>query len=156
MQDEHDDNVVLGRPKQQGSYSPLQAHPLNTSRATLNAPRGHTAWPYTNDDVQASRAELASPMEAVNTLIQPGHVPSSTTDAELRRAHVALMEKEVIQPKDGDLFRLVKHYYRKLQDWHDEHTGWHIRRSATVIRLLRNPSTVASGYVTEELKEPRD
>jgi len=95
-------------------------------------------------------------MEAVNPLIQPGHVPSSTTDAELRRAHVALMEKEVIQPKDGDLFRLVKHYYRKLQDWHDEHTGWHIRRSATVIRLLRNPSTVASGYVTEELKEPRD
>ena len=80
----------------------------------------------------------------------------STSDAELIKAHVALMEKEVIQPKDGDLFRLVKHYYRKLQDWHDQHTGWHIRRSSTVIRLLRHPSTVASGYVTEELKEPRD
>ena len=80
----------------------------------------------------------------------------STVDAELIKAHVALMEKEVIQPKDGDLFRLVKHYYHKLQDWHDQHTGWHIRRSSTVIRLLRHPSTVASGYVTEELKEPRD
>ncbi len=84
------------------------------------------------------------------------HMRRSAADAELIKAHVALMEKEVIQPKDGDLFRLVKHYYRKLQDWHDQHTGWHIRRSSTVIRLLRHPSTVASGYVTEELKEPRD
>ncbi|HET8854106.1 MAG TPA: TIGR02678 family protein [Ktedonobacteraceae bacterium] len=126
-----------------------QDHDNNVAAEASSARLAHTR--LTSDDTD---------VVAVHTSINPiGHlVPMrrSTADAELIKAHVALMEKEVIQPKDGDLFRLVKHYYHKLQDWHDQHTGWHIRRSSTVIRLLRHPSTVASGYVTEELKEPRD
>src|SRR5947209_5072385 len=39
--------------------------------------------------------------------------------ADLIKAHVALMEKEVILPKHGDLFRLVQHHYYRLQTWHD-------------------------------------
>ena len=40
--------------------------------------------------------------------------------ADLIKAHVALMEKEVILPKHGDLFRLVQHHYYRLQTWHDQ------------------------------------
>jgi uncharacterized protein (TIGR02678 family) len=117
-----------------------------------NIVAGDPAWGTGNAPARSSPTNPA-PIYPIGHLV---HMRRSTADAELIKAHVALMEKEVIQPKDGDLFRLVKHYYRKLQDWHDQHTGWHIRRSSTVIRLLRHPSTVASGYVTEELKEPRD
>src|SRR5579863_36757 len=130
MQDEHDNNLVLGQP--QGSPHPYSHVPVRVG------------------------AGLVPALESVNPLGQRLHTRRSTVDAELTRAHVALLEKEVIQAQDVDMFRLVKYYYRKLQDWHDQHTGWHIRRSSTVIRLLRHPSSIASGYVTDELKEPRD
>src|SRR6266446_7505900 len=127
MPAEHDNNVVAGlAPARITAIQPEHDHDVVTDPVSVN-PLG-----------------LLTPKRR------------SAADAELIKAHVALLEKEVLQPKDGDLFRLVKYYYRKLQDWHDQHTGWHIRRSSTVIRLLRHPSTVASGYITEELKEPRD
>lgn len=76
--------------------------------------------------------------------------------ADLIKAHVALMEKEVILPKHGDLFRLVQHHYYRLQTWHDQYTGWRIQRTSTIIRLVRQPSAVTPGYLYERLKEPRD
>ena len=76
--------------------------------------------------------------------------------ADLIKAHVALMEKEVILPKHGDLFRLVQHHYYRLQTWHDQYTGWRVSRSSTVIRLVRQPSATTPGYLYERLKEPRD
>ena len=76
--------------------------------------------------------------------------------ADLMKAHVALMEKEVILLKQADLFRLVQHHYRRLQTWHDSYTGWRIQRSSTVIRLVRRPSALTPGYLYERLKEPRD
>src|SRR5437588_7058057 len=76
--------------------------------------------------------------------------------ADLLKAHVALMEKEVILPKHGDLFRLVQHHYYRLQTWHDQYTGWRIQRSSTVIRLVRQLSATTPGYVYDRLREPGD
>ena len=76
--------------------------------------------------------------------------------ADLVKAHVALMEREVILPKQGDLFRLIQHHYYKLQSWHDQNTGWHIQRTSTVIRLIRHLSATTPGYLYERLREPRD
>jgi uncharacterized protein (TIGR02678 family) len=76
--------------------------------------------------------------------------------ADLMKAHLALMEKEVILPKQSDLFRLVKYHYYALQSWHDHHTGWRIQRDASAIRLIRNPGITTPGYLYDRLKEPGD
>ena len=76
--------------------------------------------------------------------------------ADLLKAHVALMEKEVILPKQVELFRLVNRHYRALQTWHDQNTGWRIQRGPTAIRLIRHLSAITPGYLYERLKEPND
>ncbi|HZT98195.1 MAG TPA: TIGR02678 family protein [Ktedonobacteraceae bacterium] len=76
--------------------------------------------------------------------------------ADLTKAHVALMEREVILPKQLELFRLVNRHYRTLQTWHDQYTGWRILRSPTVIRLIRQPGAMTPGYLYDRLKEPND
>ncbi|HXZ04182.1 MAG TPA: TIGR02678 family protein [Ktedonobacteraceae bacterium] len=76
--------------------------------------------------------------------------------ADLMKAHLALMEKEVILPKQSDLFRLVKYHFYALQSWHDQHTGWRIQRDASAIRLIRNPGITTVGYLYDRLKEPGD
>ncbi len=76
--------------------------------------------------------------------------------ADVLKAHVALLEKEVILSRQGDLFRLVQHHYHRLQSWHDAHTGWRIQRSSTVIRLIRHLSATTPGYLYDRLKEPKD
>ena len=79
-----------------------------------------------------------------------------TSTADLMKAHLALMEKEVILPKQSDLFRLVKYHYYALQSWHGQHTGWRIQRDASTIRLIRNPGAITPGYLYDRLKEPGD
>ncbi|HVB75195.1 MAG TPA: TIGR02678 family protein [Ktedonobacteraceae bacterium] len=76
--------------------------------------------------------------------------------AELLKAHTGLMEREVILSQQSELFRLVNRHYFSLQNWHDQHTGWRIQRSATVIRLVRQLSAVTPGYLYDRLKEPGD
>ena len=76
--------------------------------------------------------------------------------ADLLKAHVALMEKEVILPKQIELFRLVNRHYRALQTWHDQNTGWRVQRGPTAIRLIRHLSATTPGYLYERLKEPSD
>ncbi len=76
--------------------------------------------------------------------------------ADLMKAHLALMEKEVILPRQSDLFRLLKYHYYALQSWHDQHTGWRIQRDASAIRLIRNPGATTPGYLYDRLKEPGD
>lgn len=77
--------------------------------------------------------------------------------ADLMKAHAALMEREVLlSSKQNDLFRLVQHHYHRLQTWHDQHTGWRIQRSSTVIRLVRHLSAATPGYLYERLREPKD
>jgi uncharacterized protein (TIGR02678 family) len=76
--------------------------------------------------------------------------------ADLMKAHLVLMEKEVILPKHSDLFRLIKYHYYTLQLWHDQHTGWRIQRDASAIRLIRNPGATTPGYLYDRLKEPGD
>jgi uncharacterized protein (TIGR02678 family) len=66
------------------------------------------------------------------------------------------MEREVVLSKQGDVFRLVQHHYHRLQSWHDQHTGWRIQRSSTVIRLIRQLSAATPGYIYERLREPKD
>src|SRR6266516_4975648 len=76
---------------------------------------------------------------------------------DLTRAHVALMEREVLLPhKQLELFLLVNRHYRTLQSWHDQYTGWRIQRGSTVIRLVRHLSTATPGYLYERLKDPKD
>ena len=76
--------------------------------------------------------------------------------ADLMKAHLALMEREVILPKQSDLFRLVKYHYYTLQSWHDQHTGWRIQRDTSAIRLIRHLSATTPGYLYDRLKEPGD
>ena len=76
--------------------------------------------------------------------------------ADLMKAHLVLMEKEVILPKQSDLFRLVKYHYYTMQSWHDQHTGWRIQRDASAIRLIRNLGATTPGYLYDRLKEPGD
>jgi uncharacterized protein (TIGR02678 family) len=77
-------------------------------------------------------------------------------NADLLKAHVALMEKEVILPRQIDVFRLVNRHYRALQTWHDQNTGWRVQRGPTAIRLIRHLSATTPGYLYERLKEPND
>lgn len=89
---------------------------------------------------------------AGNTLLR-----RQSATADLIKAHLALMEKQVIlSTQSADLFRLVQHHYHRLQSWHDQHTGWRIQRSSTVIRLIRHLSATTPGYLYERLKDPRD
>src|SRR3989440_4469690 len=81
---------------------------------------------------------------------------SRQRSSELTKAHVALMEREVILSKQVDLFRLVNGHYYPLQSWHDTNTGWRIQRSATVIRLVRQLSATTPGYVYDRLRDPGD
>src|SRR6266699_5250414 len=81
---------------------------------------------------------------------------SRQRSSELTKAHVALMEREVILSKQVDLFRLVNRHYYTLQNWHEQNTGWRIQRSATVIRLVRQLSATTPGYIYDRVKEPRD
>lgn len=106
---------------------------------------------YTQEPV----AEIAEPSTAgrINRLAASRQ---RTYTAELMKAHVALMEREVILSKDVDLFRLVNRHYYTLQSWHDQNTGWRIQRSATVIRLVRQLSATTPGYLYDRLREPRD
>src|SRR6266567_6244111 len=84
-------------------------------------------------------------------------VRSRAYNSDLTRAHVALMEREVVLPqKQLELFRLVNRHYRTLQAWHDQYTGWRIQRGSTVIRLVRSLSTTNPGYLYDRLKEPKD
>src|SRR5436305_6471090 len=98
-------------------------------------------------------AETATPAGRVDRMVTSRQ---RTYTAELTKAHVALMEREVILSKHIDLFRLVNRHYYTLQKWHDENTGWRIQRSATAIRLVRQLSATTPGYLYNRLKEPRD
>jgi uncharacterized protein (TIGR02678 family) len=79
-----------------------------------------------------------------------------TYTAELMKAHVALLEREVILSKNIDLFRLVNRHYYTLQSWHDANTGWRIQRGATVIRLVRQLSATTPGYIYDRLRDSGD
>lgn len=84
----------------------------------------------------------------------------SRTNAQadaLVQAHVILMENEVItRNRNPDWFRLINNQFAALQSWHDVHTGWRIRRTPAVIRLVRTPSAFIPGYVFRTLYKPRD
>jgi uncharacterized protein (TIGR02678 family) len=75
----------------------------------------------------------------------------------LTQAHIALMEHELIsRTAQPHLFRLISNQFSALQNWHDQHTGWRIRRSPAVVRLLRPPSALIPGYQFGNLREPKD
>jgi uncharacterized protein (TIGR02678 family) len=108
------------------------------------------------DGYNSQPADTPEGQEEPTRQVENRLVRRPTPSADLTKAHLALMEKEMILPRQGDLFRLVQHYYHRLQSWHDQHTGWRIQRSSTVIRLVRSPGTITSGYLYERLKEPKD
>jgi uncharacterized protein (TIGR02678 family) len=97
-----------------------------------------------------------SPIPQGNRTVLNANSRRRASTADLMKAHLALMEKEVILPKQGDLFRLVKYHHYALQSWHDQHTRWRIQRNASTIRLIRNPGSITPGYLYDRLKEPGD
>src|SRR6266436_8578389 len=106
-------------------------------------------------DILLADAELPEPF----TTSRAKHLATSRQraySADLLKAHVALMEKEIILPKQPELFRLIHRHYHALQAWHDQHTGWRIQRGPTVIRLVRHLSAITPGYLYDRLKEPGD
>ncbi len=137
----------------------------NTLQAAL--PDGNVVAPLAGSESGGLIARSASPADAsTDSPVMPDSTTSRpnlsmlsrqrASTADLIKAHVALMEREVILPKHGDLFRLVQHHYYRLQTWHEQNTGWRVSRSSTVIRLVRQPSATTPGYLYERLKEPRD
>lgn len=114
----------------------------------ITIPQTDGVAPTTPDIREQRKGRRASLMAAVR---------NRTYNADLTKAHVALMEREVILPhKQLELFRLVNRHYRTLQTWHDQYTGWRIQRGNTVIRLVRHLSTTTPGYLYDRLKEPND
>src|SRR5258708_7145535 len=81
---------------------------------------------------------------------------SRRSTADLMKAHLVLIEREIILSKQSDLFRLVKYHYYALQSWHDQHTGWRIQRDSSAIRLIRHLSATTPGYLYDRLKDPGD
>lgn len=105
----------------------------------------------------ANTADTANTMDIIEDIPAAPVIPQQKVySADLLKAHVALMEKEVILPRQVDLFRLVNRHYRALQTWHDQNTGWRIQRGPTAIRLIRHLSATTPGYLYERLKEPND
>jgi uncharacterized protein (TIGR02678 family) len=45
---------------------------------------------------------------------------------------------------------------RKSQQWHSEHTGWHIEYRGGLFRLLRQPDILPSNFGKNKLQEARD
>ena len=82
---------------------------------------------------------------------------TNTQTEALTQAQVILLENGVIdRSRHPDRFRLINNQYNALQSWHDQHTGWRIRRSPASIRLIRTPVSFIPGYVFQTLQHPRD
>ncbi len=81
-----------------------------------------------------------------------------TSLPSLIKAHVALIEQDIISAQQGELFQFVSYHYPALQKWHREHTGWRIEQQGNLFRLLRTPSILTSGYMRNKsnMHEPRD
>ncbi len=100
--------------------------------------------------------EAADPTPT-QALARPARARSGTQVDVLSQAQVILMENEVVtRSHRPDHFRLVNNQFAALQNWHDLHTGWRIRRSPAVIRLVRAPAAFVPGYLFRTLREPRD
>ena len=108
--------------------------------------------------------EIDTPTIQEETVVaqEPERLPARPTTrqraytADLMKAHIALMEREVILSRQVEVYRLVNRHYRALQTWHEQHTGWRVQRTASVIRLIRHLSALTPGYLYERLKEPHD
>ena len=106
------------------------------------------------EEIVNNQQQGATPRD--NRITIPTASRRLASTADLMKAHLALMEKEVILPGQSDLFRLVKYHYYALQSWHDQHTGWRIQRDISAIRLIRSPGATTPGYLYDRLKEPGD
>ncbi|GHO49809.1 TIGR02678 family protein [Ktedonospora formicarum] len=106
-------------------------------------------------EIEVQRNEARVP-ETRSSQRERTSIRHATMTADLLKAHVALLEKEIIFAKQGDLFRLVQHHYHTLQSWHDQHTGWRIQRHSGLVRLERHLSATTPGYLYDRLKEPKD
>lgn len=105
-------------------------------------------------DDNAVADEEAQPQR---TFQRPQRIRSNAQAEALVQAHVILMENEVItRTRNPDWFRLINNQFATLQSWHDVHTGWRIRRTPAVIRLVRTPSAFIPGYVFRTMYKPRD
>ena len=100
--------------------------------------------------------EILEAVDKTDELPARSRLAIRANTADLLKAHVTLMEHEVILAHQVDQFRLVNRHYHALQNWHDQYTGWRVLRNATVIRLLRRTSVLTPGYLYERLKEPGD
>ncbi len=139
-----------------------QEHFLTTQNVVAGlAPAMYAPVTYAStSDATSDAATYATPEAQEHSLAnRTSLLPTSrrrSSTADLVKAHLALMEREVILPKQSDLFRLVKYHYYALQSWHDQHTDWRIQRDTSAIRLVRHLSATTPGYLYDRLKEPAD
>lgn len=123
---------------------------LDTSDTSDTTDTNHYGEHSTEEQKTPVEAQVSGRINALTASRQRAY------NADLMKAHIALMEKEVILPKQVDVFRLVNRHYRALQTWHDTYTGWRVQRTTTVIRLIRHLSAATPGYLYDRLKEPND
>jgi uncharacterized protein (TIGR02678 family) len=77
--------------------------------------------------------------------------------SSLLEAHRLLLDAEVIeQSSQPEAFALVRMHYPRLQQWHRQHTGWYIQKSASLVRLERHVHTALPITISSYLKKPRD
>ncbi len=104
-------------------------------------------------DIDTETDEITPPVAPKRT----ARLRTNAQAEALTQAHIALMENELLtRSQQPELYRLVNNQYAALQNWHDEHTGWRIRRGPSVMRLVRTPVSLIPGYVFRTLREPRD
>ena len=114
----------------------------------------------TDEIIETISAVAGGAGESNRSRPSPRRLRQAITNAQaeaLTQAHIAIMENEVLaRAQNPDLFRLINNQIAALQNWHDLHTGWRIRRSPAVIRLVRTPVALIPGYVFRTLYKPRD
>lgn len=81
--------------------------------------------------------------------------PHTRVSADLVRAHIALLDYEIIQPSHP-LFALVSYHAPSLQQWHSERTGWRIENRSGMFQLLRSPALLPTHFGKYRLADPAD
>lgn len=83
-------------------------------------------------------------------------VKRSHSSNDLMRAHIALLDYEIIRPDQRGIFPIVSYHYPTLQKWHSEYTGWRIEYRGGMFQLLRSPAILPTHFGRRRLTEPAD
>jgi len=63
---------------------------------------------------------------------------------DTQRAARILLASPIVRASDGDDFRLVKRHVAALREWFEINTGWAIHADSDVVRLAKEPASIAN------------